>query len=162
MKKSVLFSGLLFVAVLCFQTLSFAQSYNTNRNELANYLKRMYSAAPFEGVRIVEDYDNCYLISVVALENSRYKSESMMNRVAELKAKSEATRYFNGSTVDTDVVIRIREVDNNVVETEMIESIKERSAGYIREFELLTSTLTGDGKTVFFYSKRIELEKQKK
>ena len=51
-----------------------AQGYNTNRTALSNFLTRMYNNAPFEGVRIVKDYDKSYIISVLELDNSKYLS----------------------------------------------------------------------------------------
>jgi hypothetical protein len=52
-----------------------AQSIGQEHQNLAAFLKRMYLAAPFEGVKIVEDYDNQYLISVIALEKAKYVSD---------------------------------------------------------------------------------------
>ena len=52
-----------------------AQSYNSDRVSFTNFLIRMYNNAPFEGVRAVDDYDNAYLISVLALDKEKYKTE---------------------------------------------------------------------------------------
>ena len=41
-----------------------AQSYNSDRVAFTNFLVRMYMHAPFEGVRVVNDYDNAYLTKV--------------------------------------------------------------------------------------------------
>ena len=48
-----------------------AQSYNSDRVSFTNFLIRMYNDAPFEGVRAVNDYDNAFLISVVALDKDK-------------------------------------------------------------------------------------------
>ena len=64
----------------------FAQSYNAEKISFTNYLVRMYKAAPFSGVRVVDDYDNQYLISVLSLDKAKYPSEEAMNRVATVKA----------------------------------------------------------------------------
>ena len=45
-----------------------AQSFNEDKTAFSNFLKRMYTAKPFEGVKIVDDYDHQYLISVNSLE----------------------------------------------------------------------------------------------
>lgn len=54
---------------------AYAQSYNSDRVLFTNFLKRMYNNAPFEGVRAVNDYDSAYLISVLALDGAKYKTE---------------------------------------------------------------------------------------
>lgn len=65
---------------------TFAQGYNQERTALSNFLVRMYENAPFDGVKVVEDYDNSYLMSVVKLDKAKYKTESALNRVASVKA----------------------------------------------------------------------------
>lgn len=74
----------------------FAQSYDTKHVVLTNFIVRMYNNAPFEGVRIVKDYDNSYLLSVLTLDKTKYPNESMMNRVASVKAMSQASRFLMG------------------------------------------------------------------
>lgn len=49
-----------------------AQSYNSDRVSFTNFLIRMYNNAPFEGVRAVNDYDDAFLISVLALDKKKY------------------------------------------------------------------------------------------
>ena len=56
-----------------------AQSYNSDRVAFTNFLIRMYNNAPFEGVRAVNDYDDAYLISVLALDKEKYKTEAALN-----------------------------------------------------------------------------------
>ena len=63
-----------------------AQSYNSDRVAFTNFLIRMYNNAPFEGVRAVNDYDDAFLISVLALDKEKYKTEAVLNRVATVKA----------------------------------------------------------------------------
>ena len=64
-----------------------AQSYNQNNRALQNYIERMYKASPFEGCRFIDDYDKTYFISVIALDGAKYKSQQIMNRVAEIKSQ---------------------------------------------------------------------------
>jgi hypothetical protein len=68
MNKKILF------LVMCFfiATPFYAQDYSSDRTTLANFLKRMYNHTAFEGVKIVEDYDSQYFISVLSLDKSRY------------------------------------------------------------------------------------------
>lgn len=51
-----------------------AQLYNQEHTALENFLVRMYRNTPFEGVKIVSDYENTYLLSVVCVKNSGNES----------------------------------------------------------------------------------------
>lgn len=133
--------------------MSFAQGYNQDKTALTRFLVRMYENAPFEGVKVVDDYDHRYLLSALSLSKEKYPSESAMNRVASVKAMSQASRYFNGSYTASDLIIRTSEKEG-ASDTEIIETIKERSAGYVKALELLTSFDDGSGRKVFFYIKR--------
>ena len=138
---------------------TYGQSINMERTALANYLVRMYENQPFEGVRIVNDYTDTYLISVLSLDTKKYNSnESTMNRVASVKAVSQVSRFFNGSSISSELVINIRENGNNESTTEITEIIKEHSLGYVSAVELLTSFDTDLGKRVFIYIKKLEKE----
>ena len=130
---------------------AYAQSYNQERTALANFLVRMYENAPFDGVKAVEDYENAYLMSVVILDKSKYKSESTLNRVASVKAMSQASRFFNGSNITDDMVIRTTEKSDGTSDTEIIENIRENSVGYVRQLEQLTNFAAPDGRQVFIF-----------
>lgn len=142
------FLSLLFgLSVIC----GFAQSYSQERTALTNFLVRMYENAPFEGVKAVEDYDNAYLMSVVKLDKAKYKSDSALNRVASVKAMSQASRFFNGSNITDDIIIRTTEKADGTSDTEIIENIRENSVGYIRQLEQLTNFAAPDGHQVFIF-----------
>lgn len=129
-----------------------AQGYNLERTALANFLTRMYENAPFEGVRMVDDYEHHYLMSTLSLDPAKYNGdESTMNRVAGVKAMSQASRFFNGSSITSDLIIRTTEKSDGTADTEMIENIKENSVGYVKALELLTSFNDSNGKKVFIY-----------
>ena len=129
-----------------------AQSYNMERTELANFLVRMCEHAPFEGVRVVDDYEHQYLMSVLLLDPAKYgNNESTMNRVAGVKAMSQASRFFNGSDITSDLIIRTSEKSDGSADTEMIEEIKEHSIGYVKALEMLTSFDDSNGKRVFVF-----------
>lgn len=149
----------LFACILLLLPLSLkldGQNYNTEKVAWSNYLIRMYKSAPFEGVRVVDDYDNQYLISVLALDRSKYQDESAMNRVASVKAMSQASRYFNGSKITTDLIIRTNEKSDGTADTEIIETINENSAGFVKALEQLTNfPQEGTNKQVFIFSARI-------
>lgn len=151
MKKTLLFSllSLFFVPI-------FAQSYNEEHTNLANYLKRMYNNTKFEGMKIVEDYDNKYLISVLSLEKAKYPKESDMYRVAQVKALRQASEFVNGGTITSDLIIRTTE--NASGEEVTIETMeKMRTVGFVQGMELLINFASSDEtQMVFIYLRKIE------
>ena len=139
---------------------AFGQSFNEDKTSMTNFIKRMYKATPFEGVKIIDDYDHQYLVSVLSLDKAKYTSPSLMNRVAQVKAQSQANTYLNGSSISTDIVIKTTEQKagdktNTVVES--IESIKENSVGFSQGLELLTNFDDEQSKRmVFIYYREIK------
>lgn len=133
---------------------SYSQSINDDKISVTNFIKRMYNAAPFEGVKVIDDYDHQYFISVLSLEKAKYTNEAMMNRVAQVKGQSQANIFFNGSTISSDLVIKTTENKStdkpatSAVET--IESIKENAMGFVKSMELLTNFDNPDGKRMVF------------
>lgn len=142
---------LLLILAFCQMTIASAQNYNSEKTALTNFLIRMYENAPFEGVRAIDDYEQQYLISVLTLEKAKYSSESAMFRVAGVKAMSQASRFFNGSSITSDLIIRATEKSDGSGDTEMIETINEKSVGFVRALELLTNFDLDDGRMVFIY-----------
>lgn len=116
----------------------------------------MYNNAPFEGVRVVEDYETYYLLSVLTLDKTKYSNESIMNRVASVKAMSQASRFFNGSNITSELIIRTSEKSDGSGDTEVIEKIKEHSVGYVKALEQLTNFPDKTGRQVFIFSKKID------
>lgn len=139
-----------------------AQSYNSDKVAFTNSLVRMYHNEPFEGVRVVDDYDNAYLISVLALDKAKYKTESVLNRVASVKAMAQASRYFNGSNITQDMIIRTSEKSDGSSDTEIIENIRENSVGYVKALEQLTNFTREDGMQVFIFIKQLDGLKDRK
>ena len=128
-----------------------AQSYNHEKTALANVLVRMYENAPFDGVKAVEDYDNAYLMSVIKLDKEKYKTKSALNRVASVKAMSQASRFFNGSNITEDMIMRTTEKADGTSDIEIIENIREHSTGYVKQLEHLTNFPSPDGQQVFIF-----------
>lgn len=149
--KRIIF--LLYISIVALGV--YAQSYNSERVSFTNFLVRMYNNAPFEGVRIVDDYDNTFLISVLALDKAKYKTDAVMNRVASVKAMANASRYFNGSNITSDVIIRSTEKTDGRSDTEIIENIREHSVGYVKALEQLTNFTREDGMQVFIFIKKL-------
>ncbi len=130
-----------------------SQSLNDDKATVTNFIKRMYNSAPFEGVKVIDDYDHQYFISVLSLEKGKYPNEAMMNRVAQVKGQSQANIFFNGSTISSDLVIKTTEnksIDKPSTAVETIESIKENAMGFVKSMELLTNFDNPDGKRMVF------------
>lgn len=139
---------LLFIALS-----SYSQSINDDKTSVTNFIKRMYNSAPFEGVKVIDDYDHQYFISVLSLEKGKYPNESMMNRVAQVKGQSQANIFFNGSTISSDLVIKTTEdksTDKPSTAVETIESIKENAIGFVKSMELLANFDNPDAKRMVF------------
>jgi hypothetical protein len=141
-----------------------AQSFNEDKTSFSNFIKRMYTATPFEGVKIVDDYDHQYLVSIISLDKGKYSDPSIMNRVAQVKAQSQANTFLNGASIRMDMIIKTTEKTSKdsisaVVET--IEQIKQNSVGFTQGLELLTNFDNADNKRMVFVYMR-ELIKEKK
>ena len=136
---------------------AFAQGYDQERMQLAKFIERMYNNAPFDGCRIVDDYDNSYLLSVVALDKSKYKTPQVMNRVAEVKSQRNAGEFFNGSQSYTSMTIKTpKGEEHNSDMTEVYELIRVNSVGYVRQMQLLISFEDVTGVTVYVYYTRVD------
>lgn len=154
-KRKVL---ILIIVVLSFK--GYGQGFNDSKTSLSNFLKRMYSSSPFEGVKVIDDYDHQYFISLVNLEKAKYPSASTMTRVAQVKAQQQANTFFNGSFIASDFVIKTNEAkskDSTSTIIETMESIKENSLGFVKGMELLTNfEVEGAKRMVFIYFREIE------
>lgn len=156
MKKVVLLLALLFVAFVD----ASAQSYNQERIALENFLVRMYKNAPFEGVKIVSDYHNNYLLSVVLVKKSG--SESSMNRIAQLKSSRQVSQYLNGViSTESETIIRTTEdVKEEKTVEEITDIIKENSIGFTKAMEVLKAFDANDKERCYMFFRRVEEMKQ--
>lgn len=155
--------GLLIILALMLSAISYGQGFNDDKIALTNFIKRMYNSSPFEGVKLVEDYDNKYIISVLSLEKAKYTSSSIMIRVAQTKAQRQVSTFLNGAVITSEFIIKTTEekADSSEVKTtvETIEKIKENSVGFVNGLELLTNFNIEEGKRMLFiYIKKIEDE----
>lgn len=152
--------SLLVLFVCLFSLNGFAQAYNQEQTALKNFLVRMYKSAPFEGVKIVSDYNNNYLLSVVLVKKST--SENSMNRVAQLKSSRQVSQYLNGVIrTDSETIIRTTEdVKNQQTIEEITDIIKENSVGFTKAMEVLTAFDKNENeRCVMFYRKVEEMKK---
>lgn len=152
--------SLLFILALMLSVISFGQGFNDDKIGLTNFIKRMYNSSPFEGVKMIEDYDNKYIISVLSLEKAG-KSPSIIARIAQTKAQRQVSTFFNGAVITSEFIIKTTEekADSTEVKTtvETIEKIKENSVGFVNGLELLTNFDIEEGNRILFiYIKKIE------
>jgi hypothetical protein len=135
----------------------FAQGYDQERIQLEKFIERMYNNAPFDGCRIIDDYDNSYLLSVVALDKSKYKTAQIMNRVAEVKSQRNAGEFFNGSQSYSEMTIKTPKGEEHESDmAEVYELIRINSIGYVKQMQLLTSFEDNAGMYVFVYYKKVD------
>ena len=145
----------LFFLLLRFEVI--AQSYNTDKVALSNYLIRLFEQQPFEGVKVVDGYYNQYLISVVVFpisDASKEESDYMTDRIAEIEARSQATRFFNGSKITETDIIDLSDEKDKKMRKRVIKVVNEKSIGFIKALELLSKTRI-DEQVVYFYSTEI-------
>lgn len=150
-KKNILFAVTFFIFPI-----AFTQSYNQEKTALVNFFTRMYKTCPFEGVKIVQDYDNTYLLSAVLVTPS--SSESATNRLATVKSNRQVMQYLGGLTVvNSETIIKTTE-KTNVKESisEITEIIKENSIGYTRSMEVLTVIDLDSGQKCYLFIRDIK------
>ena len=140
--------------------ISYGQGFNDDKIALTNFIKRMYNSSPFEGVKMIDDYDNKYIISVLSLEKAG-KSTSILTRIAQTKAQRQVSTFFNGAVITSEFIIKTTETkaDSSELQTtvETIEKIKENSVGFVNGLELLTNFDIEEGnRMLFIYIKKID------
>lgn len=149
---------IIYILLLILPISSYSQNYDEDRVNLANFIERMYNNAPFDGCRIVDDYDNSYFLSVVTLEKSKYKTMQVMNRVAQVKSQRNAGEFFNGTQTYSEFIIQTPLSKSKGGEpdvSESLEIIKSNSTGFVKQMQLLTSFEDNSGLTVFIFYKGI-------
>lgn len=138
-----------------------AQGINTEKNSFINFLKRQYEQENYEGIRLVEDYDKTYIISVLALSKNTYSSSGTMFRVAKVKATQQIGAYIDGTQTSSELLVRTTDNGTDSVSVEKVEIIRESSNSFVKSVEYLTSFPKTDNsdEVVFIYSKEIEVKK---
>jgi hypothetical protein len=84
-----------------------------------------------------------------------------MNRVAQVKAQSQANTFLNGSTISMDMVVSTKETKDSTNKTttivETIEQIKQNSMGFSQGLELLANFDNSDTlRMVFIYAREMK------
>ena len=134
------------------------QTISSDAVSLGNFVKRMYESQPFEGCRILDDYDNKYLISLVVLDKTKYKDQITMDRVANVKARNNTSIFLNGSTISSEYIITTDSLKTDSASTITVktsEIIKESSVGFVQGMEVLLTfeTASGTRKVYVLYRK---------
>jgi hypothetical protein len=77
-----------------------------------------------------------------------------MNRVAQVKAQSQASTFLNGASISMDMIITTKETkdstDNVTTIIETVEQIKQNSVGFSRGLELLINFDSSDNLSMVF------------
>ena len=117
---------------------------------------RMYKAEPFEGVKVVSDYENNYLLSVVLVTPS--KTPSATNRIAQVKSQRQVSQYLGGLvSVESETIIRTTEkVKEEKTIEEVVDIIREHSIGYTKALEVLTVFDVPDNQKCYMFYRKVE------
>lgn len=156
MKRKILLS----LASLLIGILSFAQGINQEQTALKNFLVRMYKSEPFEGVKIVSDYDNNYVLSVVLIKNSG--SETAMNRIAQVKSQRQVSQYLNGVvSTESETIIRTTEkIKEEKTIEEITDVIREHSIGFTKAMEVLAVIDASNNQKCYMFYRKVEEMKE--
>ena len=131
-----------------------AQDNGGEKVGIGNFVRRMYNAQSFDGVKVLQTQDGLdYMVSVVALKKDPTRAANVESRIASVKAKAFASQYVNGSNVSSEVIIVTTEQktkDSTITKTEMRELLKESSMGFAEGMELLINFESNDGKQVVY------------
>jgi hypothetical protein len=148
------------ILFVTFSLKSMGQGYNEEKVAFTNFLKRMYVNVPFDGVKIIDDYNQPYLVSFYSLDPAKYPNASVMNRIAQVKAQSQVSTFLNGANISMDLFISTKETKDSLMRSttiiETIEVIKQNSTGFSQGLELLTNFVNeADKKMVFIYAREL-------
>ena len=151
MKRTYLF----LVMSICLEWNINAQSYNPELTDLGLYIQRMYENSPFEGARVVENVDYCYLVSVVA--ETPTANEYATNRKAEVKALNYANTFLNGAHISQSSVMHSKKDSRGYTYEEIEDFIESRSMGYVQSMQILITFTTDLGNKVYVYCTQLLL-----
>jgi hypothetical protein len=121
---------------------------------LEQFLLTQLKKSPFDGARIVSAPNNKFIITSVSLENSKYATPEMRDKVAQMKAKQMVNTLVNGSTITSDMIIRVDQ-DGGSEDGDSVEKIREQAMGFINGLELLARRELASDKTTYLYYSRL-------
>ena len=153
----------LFLSLVCMTITLYAlsQSYNQEKAALTNFLVRMYKAEPFEGVKVVSDYENNYLLSVVLVADNG-QSETARNRIAQVKSQRQTSQYLGGliSSQSETIIRTTKKVKEEKTIEEITDIIKENSIGFTKAMEVLTVIDASKHQKCYMFYRKVEEMKE--
>ncbi len=117
---------------------------------LEEFITEINKKKSIDGARIIYAPSNKYIVSTITLENAKYTTTEMRDKVAFMKAKQLVNILVNGSTITSDQIIRTDESDKRT-EITNTEVVKERAMGSIPGLELLFGKEIAPNKTTYVY-----------
>ena len=139
--------------------MSYSQGIDDDRTSLAMFIERMYNNEPFEGCRLLDDYEHSYLINVVTLDKTKYTNRQAMNRVAQVKSQRAAGEYLNGTQSYSEFVIKTPKSEEKGANAKMVETlevIKINTIGFVKQMQILTIFDGEENTRVFVFYKEIK------
>jgi hypothetical protein len=103
-----------------------------------------------DGARFISAPGKKYIFTSISLENEKYTSSEMRDKVSLMKAKQLMNSLLNGSTLTSEQILRTDETDNRT-EVTNTEIIRENARGFIQGLELLFSREITPQKTTYVY-----------
>lgn len=117
---------------------------------LEEFITEIIKKKSFDGARIISAPGNKYIVSTITLENVKYTTSEMRDKVAFMKAKQLVNTLVNGSTITSEQIIRTDESDKRT-EITNTEVVKESAMGFIQGLELLFGKEIITNKTTYLY-----------
>ena len=117
---------------------------------LDEFITEIIKKKSIDGARIISAPSNKYIVSTITLENIKYTTSEMRDKVAFMKAKQLVNTLVNGSTITSEQIIRTDESDKRT-EITNTEIVKERAMGFIQGLELLFGKEITQNKTTYVY-----------
>jgi hypothetical protein len=136
-----------------------------NKTEARELLLKQLSAKPLmEDVQVhsIEYYPNDFVISIVVLDSTNYKSHSEMHRVANILAKRQVLTYFSGSKIEDVFIYKTTadgkfEISKDNDSQNTYSAVKESSSGWVNAIESLDKIkIKGTNEWAFIFLKEIE------
>ena len=154
---------ILFSIIIFNNSTTQAQDFQGEKVGIGNFIRRMYNAQPFDGVKVLQTQDGKdYIISVVQLKKDPSRPANIESRIASVKAKGYASQYVNGSNVSSEVIIVSSEAktkDSVIKKTDMQEILKESSMGFVEGLESLINFESNDGNlSVYVFYRALKIK----
>lgn len=143
--------GILVIGGLLSHFVLSAQGFDTDNVKFRTFVKRMYDVQPFDGVKIVRDYGNEYVVIAVKMRGIDNEPNTTNFRVSKVRASSMLNSFLNGSTIEFSAVVPVSDELLSENPDLLIESIKEKSRGFTPGILELTNFQDGPGNWVFIY-----------